>query len=40
MAIVDSKIFHYTVSEQKINGSIYIDFIKQILNKLDTSGHL
>jgi transposase len=40
MAIVDSKIFHYTVSEQKINGSIYIDFIKQIINKLDTSGYI
>jgi len=40
MAINNTNIIHYNVSEQKINGLIYIDFIKEIIDKLDTSGYI
>jgi transposase/glycerol-3-phosphate cytidylyltransferase-like family protein len=40
MAINNTNIIHYNVSEQKINGLIYIDFIKEIIDKLDNSGYI
>jgi transposase len=40
MAITTDNILHYSVSEQNIDGLIYVDFIKKIIEKLNSSGYI
>jgi len=40
MVVTANKILNYTVSEQNINGTIYIDFIKNTIEKLESNGYI